>query len=389
MVPRFVKGILDRFDTMVERSAEELAAMGSCDIKPYWDPKLRSSKRELKRLVIGLAQQGLVSFRTGIKESFWIFCVKKKTPEWNRLIIDARRVNWAHKPPPSTRLATPRSFIDVQFKQPADGGPLAYGLEADVADGFYNYLNPKLASWFGLDCPLTAKEWKDLGWRGGKIFSDEPQCYFTPDDLQILHPVFEGVCMGWSWALFLANEAVAFAVAGREDKPLHEIRDRLPAPELGTRALTGVYVDNISIIGTDPSSVNEARQRIERQFEQDGTPLTWSSHTPQAVLETVGVILDFEQGVARNKPRRLWKAFLAGQEILRRRRVSIKVLEVWLGHMTSIFMLAPAFLSCYFHIFRFMQQNRGGRAEVWREVRREIRLSLGGHSCSFGLYPFW
>ena len=118
MVPRFVRGIVDRFDTMVEKSRSEIALEEPCRIKPYWDPILRNSKKEKIKLVIGLARKGLVSFRTSIKEEIGVFCVKKKTPEWVRLIIDARRVNASHRPPPTTRLATPRSFLDVQFKRP-------------------------------------------------------------------------------------------------------------------------------------------------------------------------------------------------------------------------------------------------------------------------------
>lgn len=63
--------------------------------------------------------------------------------------------------------------------------------------------------------------------------------------------------------------------------------------------------------------------------------------------------------------------------MLRRRRVSVKILEIWLGHLTSIFMLQPGFLSCFYHIYRFIQRFRNRPAEMWREVRAEIRLALG------------
>ena len=377
MVPRFVRGIIDRFDTMIEKSAEEVASSNPCNIKPYWDPKLRSSPRELKKLVVRLSQIGLVSFRTGIKEQIGIFCVRKKTPEFHRLIIDARRANHAHRVPPVTRLATPRSFLDIQMHSRGEGQPLGYGLEADVSDCFYNYLCDETASWFGIPCPLTCRQWKALGWPGGKIYSDETKLFYEPDDDKILFPVFRGLCMGWAWALFLANEAVAFAVCDRIEKPLSEVRDRLPAPDFGPEAITGVYVDNISIMAPTPEAVNRARHRIEERFKLDGIPLTWSSDSPQEVLETIGVVFDFRRGVARIKSRRLWRTFLAGRELLRRRRVSGKHLEIWVGHVTSLALLFPGMLSCFFHIYRFLQENRARRAEVWVEVRREIQLALG------------
>ena len=106
VVPRFVQGIIRRYDSMIERPASEVAALGPCPVTPYWDPKLRSSPKEVRRLLVRLADKGLVSFRSGIKERIGIFCVAKKTPQWIRLIIDARRANFAHRPPPCTCLAT-------------------------------------------------------------------------------------------------------------------------------------------------------------------------------------------------------------------------------------------------------------------------------------------
>ena len=220
-------------------------------------------------------------------------------------------------------------------------------------------------------------KWKKLGWGGGPIFSDESQSFFTPADDQILYPVFRGLCMGWAWALFLANEAVAFIVSGRIERPLHEVRDRLPPSNLQNQVITGVYVDNISIVGETSEEVCKTRDTIVKEFGNLGIPLTWSSSEPTSVLETVGVIFDFSTGIARNKPRRIWRAFLAGREILRRRRVSVKMLETWLGHVTSLFMLSPAGLSCFSSIYRQIHDSKTSRVEIWPSVREEVRNSLG------------
>ena len=82
--------------------------------------------------------------------------------------------------------------------------------------------------------------------------------------------------------------------------------------------ITGAYADNISIVGSSSLAVQQARDSISTRFEKDDIPLTWSADSPSTVLDTIGVILDFEKAVARNKPRRLWGAFLAGQAILRK-----------------------------------------------------------------------
>lgn len=102
----------------------------------------------------------------------WHLLCQEETPEWIRLIIDARRANWAHRPPPCTRLATPRALLDLQFKRASAGAPCAFGVEADVADCFYNFVCEATASWFGIDMPLPYNEWVRLGWGGGPIYSD-------------------------------------------------------------------------------------------------------------------------------------------------------------------------------------------------------------------------
>ena len=376
VLPHHSKSILRRFSTMIEKSKDELHAGGPIDIVPYWDPKLKKSNGELDRLVVGLANQGLITFRVGIKERIGMFFVKKKTPEWIRLVIDARRVNASHKDPPGVRLSTPRSYLDVQFP-PADNGPLAYGIEADVNDCFYNYFTEHLASWFGIDRPNTLAFWKQRGWKPSKLFDESQGRYVEFSDETVMYPVFRGLCMGWSWSLYFANERVAHIVSGQVPRPLQEIRDKQPTPSILDGPITGVYVDNISIIGRTKAETELAAKNIAEHFQQLSIPLTWTKPEASTVFETVGIILDFERGEVRNKPKRLWKAFMAGQMILSRRRITTCVLEVWLGHMTSLFMLAPCGLSCFSSIYRYIQSYRGRRSTLWGSVRQEIRNALG------------
>ena len=94
-----------------------------------------------------------------------------------------------------------------------------------------------------------------------------------------------------------------------------EVRDQKPFPSFSEQALTGVYVDNISIIGKTKDQVKSAASKIERAFAELNIPLTWSSDEPQDTFTTVGIVLDFRQRKVLVKPRRLWKVFLAGREI--------------------------------------------------------------------------
>eukprot|EP00438_Fugacium_kawagutii_P021633 Skav219591 [mRNA] locus=scaffold1719:13998:17447:+ [translate_table: standard] len=378
VLPPHAAAIVKRASTLIEKPASQVAEEGPCNIKPYWDPALRRSPKALRKLVVALANQGLITFRARVKEKIGIFFVKKKTPDWIRMVIDARRVNAMHHTPPCTRLATPRSYLDLQLEQPTDGQPAAFGIEADVNDCFYNFHAEVVASWFGIDCPLSVAQWVDLGWNRTMLYSDESGAHFTPHDDLVVYSVFRGLCMGWSWALYFAQEAVSHIVAGRVPQPLNEIRDRQAAPCLESqRVITGVYVDNISIIGKTEKETTDMARCVEQAFQQLDIPLTWSAHKPSPVFETVGICLDFHHGIAYNKSSRLWRAFFAGRELLRRKVVSVKLVEIWLGHMTSLFMLAPHGLSCFFHIYKFVALHRGKRATMWKTVRAEIRLALG------------
>ena len=376
-MPQYAKSVLQKYQSLIELSNQELVDQGPIPIQPYWDPKLRFSDKQKVQLIVGLANKGLVTFRRKIKEKIGIFFVKKKTPEWIRMVIDARRVNASHRPPPCTRLSTPRSFLDLQLEPTHNGEPLAFGVEADVNDCFYNYFTESLASWFGIDRKGSIAFWKQAGWGATPLFDDDTgQFHELADDVEV-YPVFRGLCMGWSWSLFFANESVNFIAHGMIERPLQQIRDKAPVPSIEDQPIIGVYVDNISIIGKTKQNTAEMALKVQNHFKDVNIPITWTEAEPKSCFETVGLLIDFNTGEIRNKPKRLWKAFLAGRELLRRRRIPTKLLEFWLGHMTSIFMTTPSSLSCFFNIYRYINTFRTRRAVIWGSVRQEIRTALG------------
>lgn len=197
VLPPNVASLLTRAETFVVKPDQQVAAEGGCSVRPYWDPVLRNSRAELKRLIVGLANCGLVTFRISIREKIGIFFVKKKTPEYIRMVIDCRRSNSDTRRLPARDLLHPGPI----WNPAKGGGAAAYGIEADVSDCFYNFIHEQTASWFGVDFPLTTQEWINLGWSGGEIFDEANGCYFPPAPDAQLYPVFRGLCMGWSWAL--------------------------------------------------------------------------------------------------------------------------------------------------------------------------------------------
>ncbi len=342
---------------------------------PYWDPVLRFDRAARLDFVVRLFRAGLLTLRPMVKSTVGVFFVKKKTPEWIRMVIDCRGTNQLHGPPPTTRLGSARCYTDLDLSRLPDGSEVC-GMEADVSDCFYRFSLDELAHYFGINHPLEAKQWKHLGVDCTSVFDPVVGHYVTTTDDQILFPCFKVVPMGWSWALFLANEAV-LNIASRGSVWAEGIlREKKVTPQLDEyRSLLGVYVDNITVIGRCPQDVSERCQDLQRSFDEAGIPIEWSQTSPARQLESVGCLLDFEQGVLMNKPKRVWKFVRATCALLRRSKLKGEVLQIWAGHYTSLCSLAPWGLSVLENTYRFIQLALGRKIRVWASVRHELKTA--------------
>ena len=191
---------------------------------------------------------------------------------------------------------------------------------------------------------------------------------------EVLFPVISAMSMGWAWALYLANETIAGIVRQSAPDPRAELRERMPCPQLEQfNTISSTYVDNITIIGRSEEDVSARCSQIDNAFKQLDIPVVWSQDAPVTSLETVGCVLNLEDGVLRNKPTRVWRAYLAGLGLCRRSRVRREHVECWLGHVTSLFRLKPCLLSIFDKIYRFCRLEVQTRIPLWPSVRREIR----------------
>ena len=180
--------------------------------------------------------------------------------------------------------------------------------------------------------------------------------------------------MGWTWALWLCNEAV-LSIA-RSFSPWNDgvLRERKPTPQLDNcRTIVGVYVDNITVIGSSAEDVQTRCDALQESFDRAGIPITWSQDAPVRQLESVGIVLDFEGGRFINKPRRVWNFYLATIALLRRRTLKADILQIWAGHYTSLMGIASHGLSALFDTYRFIETAKNGRKTVWSSVRREMK----------------
>ncbi|CAK0865122.1 unnamed protein product, partial [Prorocentrum cordatum] len=337
-------------------------------IRPYWDPVLRSSRTERWRLFRVLHELDLITFRRRLRARAALFFVKKKKPGDIRMIVDARQANSCHRAPPTSRLGSAGALADLDLSvggESVDGVGSAvgwdpHGNEADVEDCFYNFAIDGLAEWFGFDDPLPAAEIRGTyGINVGAFWDPELSMMVSVKDDMVLYPCMRATCMGWSWALYFAQEAASAMTERALRSPSLPtpamVKEHHPAPDLRESKVMGsVYVDNITIFGRDASLAREASSALQAEADRSGLPITWSYPDVVTHLETVGVEIVLKKGKLRNKASR-----------------------VWLGHAVSLLMLARPGYAALSATHRFAEVARGVRTPLPREVMHEMRLVAG------------
>ena len=387
LLPPHVLPLLDRKETHIERGPREFSSFvrdhpGVCPKQPYWDPDLRKDDAVRIDFFRRLYRSGILSFRTRIRSKIGIFFVKKKDPGAIRMIIDARITNAHHKPPPVTRLGSSVNYGDLDLSEEGlrhltdcGEGAVGWGTEMDVSDCFYQFEIRQMASWFGIDMPRKSSFWIEHGFKVESVYSEEYDSFHPVRADTVLYPVIGVMPMGWTWALFFANETVAHLV--RQSNPdascSLEMREKLPVPQLWeARSITSTYVDNVAIVGAQKDHVEARASKIAETFANHGIPIVWTYKEPVRCLETVGCTIDFQRKVLKNRPHRLWRVHLSGMELARRSKVRGETVRVWLGHATALMRLAPHLLSIFDKVYRFVNVSVGKRVPLWPAVRAEI-----------------
>ncbi|CAK0806629.1 unnamed protein product, partial [Prorocentrum cordatum] len=254
---------------------------------------------------------------------------------------------------------------------------------ADVEDCFYNFAIDGLAEWFGFDDPLPAAEIRDThGINVGAFWDPELNAMVSVEDDIVLYPCMRAMCMGWSWALYFAQEAVSAmterALRSSSLPTPAMVKEHHPAPDLNESKVMGsVYVDNIAVFGRDAPLAREASSALQAEADRSGLPITWSYPDVVTHLETVGVEIDLRKGKLRNKASRVWRFDLATRALLRRGKMRGEHMEVWLGHAASLLMLARPGYAALSATYRFAETAWGVRTPLPREVMHEMRLVTG------------
>ena len=391
LLPPESRYYLDHFQELIERPQREIEALAESDSlpRPYWDPSLRRSKKKRLELYSLLWKANLLTFRRRRKARAGLFVVRKKDDS-QRFIIDARQANACQHRPPTTQLSTGSGMVNLDlspasleaqgFSHVGDQPDKCCFESGDVSDCFYNFRVKRLASWFGFDDKFTIGELRSMGYDIQTLYDDDQQCETSVDDSDWVYACFGGLPMGWSWALYFANETVVYqSSASRGFDTSDVIRDRSRAPEVSpNKPAMGIYVDNVHAFAGRMGEVSSRIAEVTKRFESLGIPFVVDNVETALVTESLGMTLDFrDQCRARPKSRRAWRLWFAIHEVLKRQRIHGRVLQILLGHLVHHFQLARPALSILSACYRFVADHWFHRAPVWTSVKRELRQCLG------------
>ena len=231
-----------------------------------------------------------------------------------------------------------------------------------MGDCFYNFSIPEATAWFCTDDAFSKEELKEeLGIDVTNVYDDDRQQNTPLEPGEKVFCAFKGVPMGWSWALYFANEIMCHQVGASSERPGHdEIRDRHPSPRLLPRQpVVGTYVDNVHVFGGRPGEAGDRMKAIAEHFEDLGIPFEVDGVEHCQHMDSLGLRLSFDGGrsTAMAKPDRAWKLWHATRGLLRRRRLSGELLRVYLGLANFHFQLMRPALSIFSACYKFAAES--------------------------------
>ena len=272
------------------RSDSELSDLREDDLpRAYTDPLLKNPKK-MRELVLLLHRAGVLGFRRKARAKVGVFTVTKSKAGQLRLVVDCRLPNALHREPPFSDLATAGAFSNLDLSdaglgacddpsghpQSPCGVPLNISIsEIDLVDSFYQFAFEEVASFFCLDHPLQAKELSI-----SEVYDDDLGRFDATHPDEWLFPAFRVMPMGWSWSLWLCQNALVDAMVASEvartgqPRPDVEARvlvDHRPAPLLAPgKPILAPYVDNGIIIAWSPDESRDANRHLASELSNRG-----------------------------------------------------------------------------------------------------------------------
>lgn len=137
-----------------------------------------------------------------------------------------------------------------------------------------------------------------------------------------------------------------------------------------------VYVDNLGIVSQQEEGVLEALGSLKPAFDAKGLVLH-PGEVQTTDVRALGCQMRGDLKAARVTPERYWKLRRSLDALLLRRRVSGRILEVVLGHVTFCCLCNRQLLSIFAATYKFIRRNYYAPIPLWPAVRRELEAFRG------------
>ena len=157
--------------------------------------------------------------------------------------------------------------------------------------------------------------------------------------------------------------------------------------ELGGQPTTFhyVYVDNIGILSTEKEAVEGPLAMMVSHFDGQGLTLH-EAEIHEESATALGVELCSREMRVRIVKERLWKVRGAIQALLRRRKVSGRMLEIIIGHATFCSLVNRPLLAFFNTVYRFIRAHYVEAVPLWASAVSELRHFAG---CMIFLESEW
>lgn len=281
-----------------------------------------------------------------------------KDADFDRVILDGRRGNRAYVEPDSVHLVNPGLFAELILPQ----GAHLYVATSD-ADNMFHRL--RLPDWMHRFFALPGVSSAAVGLPG-------------PD--RTVYPALKSCPMGFSWAVVIAQS-------------LHlTLLDSVPGLSVGQRLQRGgpvvigpsnhaVYIDDLTVLGTDINAVNTQLRGAVVACDAAGLPPKLPKLKPadagdSSPVHSLGLAYS-RDGTMRPVPDNTRAVLAATHQLLERGECTGRHLHQLLGTWTwNVLSRRPA-LSAMFSSYGFIARFERRRARLTPSVRQELTALAG------------
>jgi hypothetical protein len=339
-------------------------------------PILYATHSEYVALVKRMHSAGMLAFTVRPKAVNGIFGVPKDGGSSIRLIIDARPANALFKTPPKVQLPTPDVIAQMRVspQQPF------FTAKVDI-DNFYHRL--KCPAWLQPYFALPPVCVSELGM---------PDVTRQFGASAMIHPMCTTLPMGWSHSVYVAQSAHEWLL----DSELFGVLsagDRIGAFAsgfadyhlTGRRIMHAVYIDDLSMFGTDRSALAAAQRAYQRVAESRGLAVKSSKVVlPSAdAVDVLGLEIDGTEhtiGLSVPKLEALCAdtaALLAAHESSSGALITGLQLAHLVGRWTWAILANRPALSVFSAVYRFIETADRRRFTLWQSAAAELAVIMG------------